>query len=150
MNVRIEEERKRRIEEMSKKYNAKIEEIKQIEEWSGMKMKEVFFDSNKPEDKWSENDCNFNEKIEGKKQFVVVIEDTEGNKFGCYYNTEVRNVVGKDQRTDSKTFAFSLQSNGRCYGMTRFNINELGKNRGFYLNEKESFDCEWIISSLST
>jgi len=74
----------------------------------------------------------------GKKEFVVVIEDTERNKFGVYWNTEVRNTEDW-QKTDIKTFAFSLQSNGRCNGMNQFDINFWGLDYGFCLDEKLSF-----------
>jgi len=133
---------KQRKEIKIEEYNLTVLEKKQIEEWTGMEMKEVIFDSDNPEDKWSEDDRNLHEKIGGREQFVLIVEDTEGNKFGCYYNTEVKNVVKQWHITNSKTFSFSLASNGRCDGMTRFDINEHGKKNGFYLLEK-SYD--WLF-----
>ena len=136
-NQFINDERiKQRKEIKIEKYNLFVDEKKQIEEWTGMEMREVFFDSNKPEDTWSVDDCNLHEKIDGRRQLVCMIEDDEGNKFGYYFNTEVENVVLKDQPTDDKTFAFSLVSNGRCDGMMRFNITNEGKKEGFILWDK--------------
>ncbi|GAB1224869.1 hypothetical protein ENUP19_0223G0022 [Entamoeba nuttalli] len=67
-----------------------------------------------------------NKKIEN---IIIIIEDTEGNKFGGYVNSK----IDKDEWyiNDSQSFVFSLESNGRMKGMTKFDIKE--PEYAFYL-----------------
>ena len=80
---------------------------KQIEEWSGLKCSEIIFDSTV--DDWS-NTTVFNEKIIGKKHLAFIIEDEDNEIFGYYCNTQIINIVLKDQKTDEQSFEFNLQS----------------------------------------
>ena len=67
-----------------------------------------------------------------KKHLVFLIEETDGEKFVYYVNTE----IGKDERrgaglrgTDKGSFQFNLESNGRLSGPMKFEVldtNEIG------------------------
>ena len=71
------------------KYNLDYEEMKQLEEWTSLKCTDVLFDSFT--DNWSENITDFDERINGKKQILFLIEDEDREKFGYYLNTKVEN-----------------------------------------------------------
>ena len=60
------------------------EQIHQLEEWTELHCNEIIFDSTV--DNWKQHTSVLNEKIFGKKQIALVIEDTNGNIFGCFVN----------------------------------------------------------------
>ena len=62
----------------------KEEHQKQLEEWTGLKCSDILFNSNI--DYWSKEISVLNERIIGKKQITLIIEDMNGNIFGCYLN----------------------------------------------------------------
>ena len=104
-------------------YYLTYNQLIQIEEWTGLKCKEILFDSDI--DNWSKNSSTFDSKIKGRKQLVFIVEDTEGNKFGGYIDAIIDKYWDFDTQTritDSKSFVFSLESNGRLNGMKKFNI----------------------------
>ena len=55
-------------------------------------MGDVIFNSDK--DKWEYRNSEFSEKLVGKKNIVVVIEDTNGNKFGGYVGNVINGNMG--------------------------------------------------------
>ncbi|BFU24392.1 predicted protein [Entamoeba histolytica] len=57
-----------------------------------------------------------------KEDIIIIIEDEEGNKFGGYVNSKIDKV--DEWIYDSKSFLFSLESNGRIEGMMKFNIKQ--------------------------
>ena len=73
-------------------------EIHQLEEWTSLKCGAVLFDSNN--DNWNRDTSVFCDKIIGKKQMIFLIEDTDGEKFGYYLDTEIKNHYsnGLDKR----------------------------------------------------
>ena len=93
-------------------------EITQIEKWTKLKCGEIVFDSTK--DNWEEYISTFHSKILNKNQLIFIVEDTEGNKFGGYIDAKIDKYY--DSITDSKSFVFSLESNGRLDSMRKFNI----------------------------
>ncbi|BFU26561.1 predicted protein [Entamoeba histolytica] len=95
-----------------------IEEIRQIEEWTNRKVGNVLFDSDK--DDWKEDTSVFKQRIWKKEYIIIIIEDEDGNRFGGYVNEKI-DRVGYDIN-DSKSFVFSLESNGRMKGMKKFDI----------------------------
>ena len=100
------------------------DQIKQLEEWTSLKCSEVIFDSNV--DNWTHHKSVLNEHIIGKKELVFLIEDTNGEKFGYYLNTEViEKYYPNKVETDSKSFQFNLKSNGRLSGSMKFPIRDL-------------------------
>ena len=82
----------------------------QLELWTELKCAGIVFDSKI--DDWSENTSVFNERILGKSKLVFLIQDEEGEIFGYYLNTEIKEQTSnKPQKTDSKTFQFNLHFN---------------------------------------
>ncbi|BFU19253.1 predicted protein [Entamoeba histolytica] len=105
-------ERKKREEEERRK-----EEMLQIEEWTNRKVGNILFDSNK--DDWNKSTSVFYQRIMNKEHIIIIIEDEDGNKFGGYVNEKIDEV---GYIKDSKSFLFSLESNGRLDGMMKFDI----------------------------
>ncbi|BFU21579.1 trichohyalin, putative [Entamoeba histolytica] len=94
--------------------------IKQIEELSERRINNILFDSDI--DDWNKNTSVFDQRIINKQHIIIIIEDEEGNKFGGYVNSKVDKVCHDIK--DSKSFVFSLESNGRNEGMKKFDIKE--------------------------
>ncbi|BFU26526.1 predicted protein [Entamoeba histolytica] len=105
-----------------------MEEMLQLEEWTNRKVFNILFDSDK--DDWKVNTSVFDQRIINKEHIIIIIEDTEGNKFGGYVNSKINRVDGFIY--DSKSFVFSLESNG----MMKFNIKD--QEYAFYLNNQSS------------
>ena len=131
----------------------KREEIKHLETWTGLKCGDVLFDSDI--DDWNKKTSVFSERISGKKQFILVVEDTLKNKFGYYLNTEVeKNKFQRDIKTDDKSFVFSLVSNERLPGPMKFEIKNTDK--GYYLSDNHQDylincgDFEIVLSKKGT
>ncbi|BFU21936.1 trichohyalin, putative [Entamoeba histolytica] len=101
------------------KSNDKTKEIiKQIEEWTERRINNILFDSDI--DDWNKGTTVFGERIMNKEHVIIIIEDSEGNKFGGYVNEKIDKV--ESYINDSKSFLFSLESNGRIKGMKKFDI----------------------------
>ena len=115
-----------------KKYSLYIDQVKQLEEWTGLQCGEVLFDSDK--DNWSINSSDLNDRIIGKKQLIFLIETDDGEKFGYYLNTEIIEKYDELIPTDFKSFLFNLQSNGRIKHPRKYEIIEIPC--GYYLFDK--------------
>ena len=89
-------------------------------------------------DNWSMNSSVFDDKIRGKKQLLFHIEDTYGERFGYYLNTQIMNRCNYffTTQTDDKSFEFNLHSNGRMNSMTKFNIKNTSS--GYFLSPKSN------------
>ncbi|BFU26452.1 predicted protein [Entamoeba histolytica] len=111
-----------------------MEEIKQIEEWTERRINNTLFDSVK--DDWNKFTSVFRERIMNKEHIIIIIEDSEGNKFGGYVNSKIDKV--DDKIYDSYSFVFSLESKGRMEGMKKFYIKQ--QQRAFYLYN-QSHNC---------
>ncbi|GAB1220811.1 hypothetical protein ENUP19_0059G0020 [Entamoeba nuttalli] len=98
--------------------NKTKEIIKQLEEWTEKRINNILFDSDK--DDWNKNTSIFDQRIINKEHIIIIIEDEEGNKFGGYVNSKIDKVDW--YINDSKSFVFSLESNGRIEGMKKFDI----------------------------
>ncbi|BFU25804.1 trichohyalin, putative [Entamoeba histolytica] len=94
--------------------------IKQLEELTEKRINNILFDSDK--DNWNKNTSVFNQKIMNKEHLIIIIEDEDGNKFGGYVNSKIDKV--DECINDSKSFLFSLESNGRMKGMKKFDIKQ--------------------------
>ena len=121
-------------------------ELKQLEEWTGLKCSEVIFDSN--DDDWSKDTSVLNERIIGKKQLIFLIEDDRGEKFGYYLNTEVVEKYWKPGdppvEKDNKSFHFNLQSkNNRLNKPMKFEIIDLYSG-GIELYKKSDGSLIWL------
>ena len=117
-------------------YYLTYKQLTQIEEWTGLKCKEILFDSDI--DNWERYTSTFDSKIFGRSKLVFIVEDTEGNKFGGYIDAKIDKYwdwdTGTRCITDSKSFVFSLESNGRLNSMKKFNIED--PEYAFYLFNK--------------
>ena len=107
------------IEESFKKYitsdnKEEIEEIlteneiDTLEQWIGKNCSEIVFDSTKDSNK------QFNNKLEGKKQLVFLIEDEDEELFGFYFNPTIelkksKNYYYEQIWCDDKCFEFNLR-----------------------------------------
>ncbi|BFU26668.1 trichohyalin, putative [Entamoeba histolytica] len=113
------------------KLNEKTKEIiKQIEEWTEKRISDILFDSDK--DDWNKYTSIFGERIWNKEDIIIIIEDTNGNKFGGYVNEKIDKV--ESWIYDSNAFVFSLESNGRMEGMKKFDIEDT--KRAFWLDNQ--------------
>ncbi|GAB1223243.1 hypothetical protein ENUP19_0139G0030 [Entamoeba nuttalli] len=123
--------------EINEKELLSSRQIEQIEEWTNRKVGNILFDSNV--DDWNVNTSVFGEKIMNKEYLIIVIEDTEGNKFGGYVNSK----IGQDYIfiTTINSFIFSLESNGRIKGMKKFDIKCV--QYGFRLFRESS---DWLFA----
>ncbi|BFU23715.1 predicted protein [Entamoeba histolytica] len=119
-------ERKKRKEEEERRK----EEMLQLEEWTNRKVSNILFDSDI--DDWNKNTSVFDQRIMNKEHIIIIIEDEEGNKFGGYVNSKINKV--QYYINDSKSFVFSLESNGRIEGMMKFDIKQ--PQYAFYLNSQ--------------
>ena len=117
-------------------YYLKYEQLKQIEEWTSKKCKEIIFDSEK--DNWSINTSIFDSKIKGKKQLLFLIEDEQKELFGYYLHTEMVEEYGGWNKTDMNSFHFNLKSNGRLDGMMKFEIKNIVQG-GYYLSDSTDY-----------
>ncbi|BFU19004.1 predicted protein [Entamoeba histolytica] len=136
----ITSEFNKKKEEWKKQYTDYIERkrrkeiIKQIEEWTERKIGNILFDSSK--DNWNKNTSVFGERIMNKQHIIIIIEDSDGNKFGGYVNSKIDEV--DDDINDSNSFLFSLESNGRMERMMKFDIKE---PRNAFILYNQSHDC---------
>ncbi|BFU22376.1 predicted protein [Entamoeba histolytica] len=133
---RKEEERKKQEEKLRMKGMNTIEEMIQIEEWTEKRIGNILFDSDI--DNWNINTSIFEERIWNKKHIIIIIKDSEGNKFGGYVNSKIDKVNGGYWINDSQSFVFSLESKGRLKGMKKFDIKR--PEFAFYLFN-QSDDC---------
>ena len=82
--------------------NKTKEIIKQIEELTEKRINNILFDSDI--DGWNVNTSVFGERIKNKEHIIIIIEDSEGNKFGGYVNSKTNKV--NDDINDSKPFFY--------------------------------------------
>ena len=117
------------------KYDLMIDQLKQLEEWSGKTFGNILFDSSK--DDYSLNTSNFHRKVVGKENLMFLVSDTKGNKFGYYLASKIKpNTFNKWKKTTSNSFLFSLESNGRLNKMMKFEIKNT--SNGYILCKQES------------
>ncbi|BFU25672.1 trichohyalin, putative [Entamoeba histolytica] len=101
------------------KSNDKTKEIiKQLEELTEKRINNILFDSYI--DDWNKDTSVFGERVMNKEHIIIIIEDEDGNKFGGYVNSKIDKV--ESYIIDSKSFVFSLKSNGRMKRMKKFDI----------------------------
>ena len=117
--------------------------IKEIEQLTFSEFGEVLFDSDFCN--WDQNSSTFDSHIFGKEKVVFVIEDEDGNVFGCYINSMINqridNIVAKDNENsnfDNECILFSLNSNGRSKEPVSFNIQTKYAKEAFRLYSKYS------------
>ena len=77
------------------KYDLFESQIKQLEELTELTCDETIFNSHIHV--WSINTSKFNDKIIGNKKLIFLFEDENGEKFGCYLNTQIKNIYDKQK-----------------------------------------------------
>ncbi|BFU26198.1 trichohyalin, putative [Entamoeba histolytica] len=106
--------------------------IKQIEELTERRINNILFDSYY--DNWNKNTSVFDQRLMNKENIIIIIEDSDGNKFGGYVNSKI-DEVGHYIK-DSHSFLFSLESKGRMKRMKKFDIIE--QEYAFWLDNQSS------------
>ncbi|GAB1221374.1 hypothetical protein ENUP19_0080G0011 [Entamoeba nuttalli] len=101
--------------------------IKQLEEWTEKRINNILFDSDV--DDWNIGTSIFDQRIKNKEHIIIIIEDSEGNKFGGYVNSKIDKI--HNFINDSKSFVFSLESKEGIEGMMKFDIKQ--PQSAFYL-----------------
>ena len=108
-----------------KEYDLYHDQIQLLEEWSGLSIGNIVFDSkidNKDRSRW-----NFYPKILNKKQLLFLIESTDGEKFGYYEDKLIKREhrLIQIKPTNEKSFHFNIQSrNNRLSNPMKFEIKE--------------------------
>ena len=92
---------------MTIKYHKK-QKFRNQKEWTSRKVSNILFDSDI--DNWNQNTSVFDQRIINKEHIIIIIEDSNGNKFGGYVNSKIDEV--NDWINDPKSFLFSLESKG--------------------------------------
>ena len=85
-----------------------LSELKQLENWTNKKYKQIIFDSTK--DNWNQYTSTFDSQLLNKENISIIIEDTQGNVFGVFIKST---ITSNRLIFDNNAFVFSLRSNGR-------------------------------------
>ena len=125
-------------ETLKSEFNLERKEMIQLENWTKKRIDNILFDSNIND--WNKNNSLFFNKIYGKSNFVILIEDTKGNKFGGYFNSKVNSIKSYNSY-DLNAFVFNLKSNGRLTEMMKFEITNPNKSFRIY-----SSSSNWLFS----
>ena len=114
------------------RYDLFKNQVDKIEEWTSLKCCDVIFDSNI--DDWSMDTSVFDQRIIGKSNLIFIIEDTDNEKFGYFFDKQITDEYNKWIESDSKTFLFNIQSNGRLQQPIKFEIKDISSG-GYCLYE---------------
>jgi len=116
-----------------------VNNMNKLEEWSGLKFKQVLYDSER-DGKSSEI---FRNKTLNHSHLYFIVIDSVNNIFG-HYHPDVVTINGRQ----SNIFLFTLNSNGRC-GVKKFEkisrqvFTMIWRDKGF-------FDCAKILNKSSS
>ena len=72
----------------------KFREIALLNEWTETTFKEIIFDSDICD--WNQCTSTFHQRIFNREQLVFIIEDEEGNVFGCFINAKIDKYKWKE------------------------------------------------------
>ena len=96
----------------------------------------ILFDSEI--NKWNVDDSEFDEKLRGKRDIIILIEDERQNLFGGY----IGNRIKIDEKVKDETcYVFSLRKDGE-YTMKQYLKNEIGYS---YWIGDDSSDCFMVF-----
>ena len=92
-------------------------EIELIENLVGRQIENCIFDSlDETKDEmgnnktnWKINNSNFDYCLKNKSHFIIIIETTNGNKFGCYISNMIRRI--NEYIEDPEAFLFKIENN---------------------------------------
>ena len=102
--------------------NITMKQKDQLENLIHMRIADVLFDSDI--DDWNQNTSILNQLIMRKKQLLFFIEDEDGEKFGYYYQTEIREYY-EARCASINSFHFNLESNGRLLHPMKFEMKSI-------------------------
>ena len=124
------QKRAMKLNEIKEKIKNKENNFDKLEEWTGLSVDKLLFDSSI--DNWSQYSSVFNKNIIGKNHLMFIIEDTTGEIFGYYMHSELKDDnYRKWVLSDKLSFQFNLQSNGRLQEPMKF--EHINVNRGDYM-----------------
>ena len=129
MKEMIKQKREIKLNEIKEKVKNKENYFNKLEEWTGLSVDKLLFDSSI--DNLDQYYTHFNKNLIRKNRLMFIIEDTTGEIFGYYINSFLTHNYGKWRSTDSYSFQFNLQSNGRLEEPMKF--EHIITNRGGYM-----------------
>ena len=89
---------------------ASEEELKQLKKWTGMKIGEIIFDTNK--DDWGRYSCQFDNIVQNRKDLVLFVHSENDVHFGAFVHACIRGHDWvKKTSDDDKSFTFSFYEN---------------------------------------
>ena len=89
--------------------------------------------------------------IWNKSKICIVIENEEGEIFGCYINSKIDEV--EEDIKDENAFVFNLESNGRHEGPMKFDIKKEKCDEAFLFGLDHYgvlFNCDELALTLQT
>jgi len=118
---------------LAKCNNYVLNNMKELETWSGKKYKEVLYDSELD----GKSSKVFREKVINKDNlyFIVIVKDND--VFGHYFNVPITKANAKI--SDDNMFVFTLNSNGRC-NVKKFD-NKKRKTTMQIQNNNDFYSC---------
>ena len=121
----------------------KSQHVEQLDRWTGLKCGDIIFDSTKHG--WSKENNEFRKKIWMKSKICIVIENEDGEIFGCYINSTI-DEVGWNIK-DEHAFVFNLESNGRHKSPMKFDIKKEKCDYAFVLcSDNHFYNSDWLFS----
>ena len=122
-------------------YGLTLSQKNQLEEWTRLKFGEILFDSNIDNWSWENGPSVLNERILDKYKLAFIIEDSDGEIFGYYHDSVVYERFDHWKEymrsyTNSYSFHFNLQSNGRLPKPMKFEIKDVERG-GICLSDGE-------------
>ena len=118
-----------------------MDHLKIIEEWNGMVFKQLLFHSDYCN--WNQYTSTFDQRIFGKENIVIFIEDSNKNLFGGFVHRKIDGIYKQENNTiiphsinDAYTFIFSINSNNRLTRPTQFKIIPTKSNMAFRLMDQ--------------
>ena len=124
MKKEQEIQRQENLEKQLEDFDTKTK--KQLEKWTGMKFKEMIYDTDIDAKSGIYSSTFINKYLNERNNFLLYIEDTNGEKFGYYVDNE-----DKD-----KTFHFNLYSNGRMKKPMKYDL--IDESGAIYRVERSS------------
>ena len=111
-------------------YGISLNQINILENWTQKKVGDIIFDT--VSDDWEDSTSILNNRIEGKRQLIFLVEDKKCQKFGYYHPTDIHLIHQEWLTPDETAFMFNLESNGRLKEPIKFEIKQLHDNGCFF------------------
>ena len=122
--------------------NLKPEQLQQLEEWTGLKGKELIFDTETD----TFDTLLLNKKIIGRRNLVFCVEDWNNEMFGGFITNQISDQCCTKIKMEEKSFMFNLESQGRLQGPMKFEIKSESEA---YYRMSDSYDMLFHIGDLA-